>query len=94
MTQAANSLGASLVTCPTGTSAIGGNEVNNGGFLVQLNEVSMSGSRVLVWLNNHQATPVTWHAWAVCVNGSTTGSSARLRVTQHEAPIKERREPA
>ena len=73
----ANSLQASTVTCPTGTSAIGAEQVNLGNQFVSTNEVSISGRNALVFINNLTATPVTWHAYAVCVNGSSTGASLR-----------------
>jgi hypothetical protein len=71
--------GAEGVTCPRGHVAISGGEANDStirptGVMV-LNQVKISGDSVTVVVQNGGASPVNWHAYAVCVNATSTGSS-------------------
>jgi hypothetical protein len=70
--------GNQTVSCPSGMSAISGSEVNSStNDLVNLNEVAeFSPGSVIVYLNNASGSTVTWHAYAVCINGTVSGSSA------------------
>jgi hypothetical protein len=68
-----------LVTCPTGTAAIGGNEINNGGPQVSLNEVLLKdinapNDSVRVYVNNEGAAAINFTPYAYCLKGSVSGT--------------------
>jgi hypothetical protein len=70
-----------VVTCPTGMVAIGGGDNNDGNDpAVNLNEVGIvtvnaTDDSVDVFMNNGSGSDITWHAYAVCIHGSESGSS-------------------
>lgn len=72
--------GSETVNCPQGKVAISGGEVNdsveNASAVMVLNQVGISGGFATVVVQNGSSTAVTWHAYAVCVNGTSTGSTA------------------
>jgi hypothetical protein len=76
------SQGSSTVTCPTGMVAIGGNESNTSGDTrASLNEVRINApvnNSVTVFMNNGTTGSFFWRAYAVCVNGSSTGAALRI----------------
>jgi len=69
------------VLCPAGMVAIGGNQVNDSpdpavslnGFSI-VNENGLTDNAVLVFLNNGSLGVISWHAYAICIHGSETGS--------------------
>ena len=77
VTTAAGGLGFQSVTCPAGFVAISAEQVNSGSTGVSTNEAFVNGGSGGVFLSNASAVPVTWHAYAVCANGTVIGSSAR-----------------
>ncbi len=72
--------GTETVNCPRGMVAISGGEANNSdqraNAVTVLNQVRITGYTVGVVVQNGGASSTTWHAYAVCVNGTSTGASA------------------
>lgn len=65
--------------CPPGQVALSGGEVNDSpgtpGAVMVLNQVAIRGSSVTVIVQNGGSAAVRWHAYAVCITGTSTGSS-------------------
>jgi hypothetical protein len=67
------------VNCPQGQVAISGGEVNDSdqsaNAVTVLNQVRITGFSVAVLVQNGGSRSTSWHAYAVCVKGTSTGSS-------------------
>ncbi len=72
--------GFEAVNCPQGMVAISGGEANDStqgaNAVAVLNQVRITGYTVGVVVQNPGASSITWHAYAVCVKGTSTGASA------------------
>jgi hypothetical protein len=72
--------GSEVAICPPGVVAISGGAVNTPtgqANAVSLNSVVMDAGAVTVFINNTSPNTITRHAYAVCVDGPSSGSSAR-----------------
>jgi hypothetical protein len=72
--------GSEVAICPPGVVAISGGAgktPTGQANAVSLNSVVMDAGAVTVFINNTSPNTITRHAYAVCVDGTSSGSSAR-----------------